>query len=188
MEIQVIPDQQTPVVPEFKYGIKNFLTENMDKLKAFKEFAQSQDNAAGLAANQVSIDGQRFMERLFAYRTPDGTMHLMINPNVNTLIGMKEMHYERCLTWKDKLILAERSRAIDVGYYDENGEYHIGIYKGFDAQVWQHEINHLNGIEEKVITYNDWKEIKRQDVGRNEKCPCGSGKKYKHCCLLLLVE
>ena len=20
-------------------------------------------------------------------------------------------------------------------------------------------------------------------VGRNEKCPCGSGKKYKHCCL-----
>ena len=21
-----------------------------------------------------------------------------------------------------------------------------------------------------------------QKVGRNEKCPCGSGKKYKHCC------
>ena len=21
-------------------------------------------------------------------------------------------------------------------------------------------------------------------VGRNEKCPCGSGKKYKKCCLL----
>jgi hypothetical protein len=21
------------------------------------------------------------------------------------------------------------------------------------------------------------------DVGRNERCPCGSGKKYKHCCL-----
>ena len=19
-------------------------------------------------------------------------------------------------------------------------------------------------------------------IGRNEKCPCGSGKKYKHCC------
>ena len=22
-------------------------------------------------------------------------------------------------------------------------------------------------------------------VGRNEKCPCGSGKKYKHCCGLV---
>ena len=21
-----------------------------------------------------------------------------------------------------------------------------------------------------------------QKVGRNDKCPCGSGKKYKHCC------
>ena len=25
-------------------------------------------------------------------------------------------------------------------------------------------------------------------VGRNDKCPCGSGKKYKYCCLLKLKE
>jgi hypothetical protein len=25
--------------------------------------------------------------------------------------------------------------------------------------------------------------VKRRKVGRNEKCPCGSGKKYKKCCL-----
>ena len=25
---------------------------------------------------------------------------------------------------------------------------------------------------------------RRQGVGRNAPCPCGSGKKYKHCCLL----
>lgn len=24
---------------------------------------------------------------------------------------------------------------------------------------------------------------KHPKIGRNEKCPCGSGKKYKHCCL-----
>ncbi|MBI5118565.1 SEC-C domain-containing protein [Candidatus Poribacteria bacterium] len=23
----------------------------------------------------------------------------------------------------------------------------------------------------------------RRDVGRNDPCPCGSGKKYKKCCL-----
>jgi preprotein translocase subunit SecA len=23
---------------------------------------------------------------------------------------------------------------------------------------------------------------KAKEVGRNEPCPCGSGKKYKHCC------
>jgi hypothetical protein len=25
---------------------------------------------------------------------------------------------------------------------------------------------------------------RRQGIGRNAPCPCGSGKKYKHCCLL----
>ncbi|MFA5599546.1 MAG: SEC-C metal-binding domain-containing protein [Phenylobacterium sp.] len=25
---------------------------------------------------------------------------------------------------------------------------------------------------------------KQNKIGRNEKCPCMSGKKYKHCCLL----
>ena len=25
-------------------------------------------------------------------------------------------------------------------------------------------------------------------IGRNEPCPCGSGKKFKHCCLLRLVQ
>jgi hypothetical protein len=31
----------------------------------------------------------------------------------------------------------------------------------------------------------DYQEITRMSkkIGRNEPCPCGSGKKYKHCCL-----
>lgn len=35
--------------------------------------------------------------------------------------------------------------------------------------------------EEKKEKENDL-EKKTQKIGRNEKCPCGSGKKYKHCC------
>ena len=26
--------------------------------------------------------------------------------------------------------------------------------------------------------------VKKEKVGRNDPCPCGSGKKYKNCCLL----
>ena len=32
----------------------------------------------------------------------------------------------------------------------------------------------------KVIPFE---EVRRRKVGRNEPCPCGSGKKYKNCCL-----
>ena len=28
---------------------------------------------------------------------------------------------------------------------------------------------------------------KRNKIGRNQKCPCGSGKKYKKCCIDLRV-
>ena len=42
--------------------------------------------------------------------------------------------------------------------------------------------------KEKVHHENEKKEKPKEissdnkKVGRNEKCPCGSGKKYKHCC------
>ena len=36
--------------------------------------------------------------------------------------------------------------------------------------------------ENKSLDQNKSKEFSNQKVGRNEKCPCGSGKKFKHCC------
>ena len=36
-----------------------------------------------------------------------------------------------------------------------------------------------NQEEEKISVIANTKEEKK--VGRNEKCPCGSGKKFKHC-------
>jgi uncharacterized protein YchJ len=30
---------------------------------------------------------------------------------------------------------------------------------------------------------NEQKEEKKEKTGRNDPCPCGSGKKYKKCCL-----
>ena len=149
-------------------------------------------DAVGLAANQCNLDGERFMLRVFAFKDtlfqPQPFWRLIINPIITEYIGMKEIRAEGCLTWKGKLIVAERYRAIEVNYYNEVGEPVRGeMYTGFDAQVFQHEINHLNGIEERVEEYDYINKIpKRKDVGRNDPCPCKSGKKYKHCCLLYL--
>ena len=30
--------------------------------------------------------------------------------------------------------------------------------------------------------------IKRVEIGRNQKCPCGSGKKFKKCCISLIDQ
>lgn len=182
MKIEVIPNEQTPKVSKIIDIIK-FQKENKELLLKFKSFVSFLDNVAGLAANQVSIDGKRLMINMFALKNrKDDEWELIFNPEIITELGGKEFKLEGCLTWKDKAILAERSEIIGVNYYDENGMHHTNeSYRAFNAQVWQHEINHLNGIEEMVVNLN-YKMPPKIKISRNDPCPCNSGKKYKNCC------
>ncbi len=43
-------------------------------------------------------------------------------------------------------------------------------------------INQLNIDADKANKLQPKQEQSKKDVGRNEPCPCGSGKKYKKCC------
>lgn len=54
-------------------------------------------------------------------------------------------------------------------------------YKGFSA--W--ELHQRNTIPNLTLTRNNKVKIQavKAQVGRNDPCPCGSGKKYKKCCL-----
>ncbi|MDA3780204.1 MAG: peptide deformylase [Bacteroidales bacterium] len=174
MEIKVISNEQTPKIDEVNIDINNYINNHQKELQAFLEYAITRRNVAGLAANQCSIDEQRFMVRGFALRSQvdPNKCEIIINPKVMDYIGMKEIKIEGCLTWKGQYVVAERSRAVKVRYYDIDGQLHIGIFKGFQGQVWQHEINHLNGVEEVIketITIPHQKKIER-----NEPCPCGA--------------
>jgi peptide deformylase len=70
-----------------------------------------------------------------------------------------------------------------VYYFYSSDSNEIGNH-GIIAIAVQHEIDHFNG---KLINDFDIKAspIINTDVkiGRNEPCPCGSGKKFKKCCL-----
>jgi len=183
---EIIPNEQTPEVQEVE-NITAYLEEHRAVLQEFLENCRWRPNAAGIACNQMSLNGERLMIRAFAYKNKfDHIWRLAIDPIIKDYIGMKEIKCEGCLTWVGKIIVAERSRAVEMSFYDIHGDYHANEFcKGFDAQVWQHEINHLNGVPER-IEEPGFLEPKPLDVGRNDKCPCNSGKKYKHCCLLLL--
>ena len=54
--------------------------------------------------------------------------------------------------------------------------------KLLEAVCVQHEIDHLRGmtIHDRE---NKLEPISTVKIGRNEPCLCGSGKKYKKCCL-----
>jgi len=191
MEFKVIPYEQTPEIRPRHEDINIYIDNQREELLAFLEFARSKSNAVGLAANQVAMfageaddeDGIRFAYRAFALGGRARNWRLIIDPVITKTLGLQQCKAEGCLTWVGKVIVADRYEAVEVSYYDMDGTFHEGeIYKGFDAQIWQHEINHLNGIEEDVR--DNFVEPPPIIVGRNDPCPCGSGKKYKKCCLL----
>ena len=43
-------------------------------------------------------------------------------------------------------------------------------------------LNIVLSDKEKIEEKSDKIPENNKKVGRNEKCPCGSGKKFKHCC------
>lgn len=79
---------------------------------------------------------------------------------------------------------------------DENTEVNLGydletLYKNMvDAKAdWLYELPQWNSIfseEKRKELYLEQKKsgtvVKPHKIGRNDPCPCGSGKKYKFCC------
>jgi peptide deformylase len=150
----------------------------------------------GLAANQVGIDAQVAVVNV---REP----LVLINPKILS----KEVEipfYEGCLSYPGKGVNTKRYRDVVISteqsesdwYFsgaqapkDSKGSWEKEQSKNEDAQLRtlesvcvQHEIDHLNGVvcmDRKVNTTI----VKDKKVGRNEPCPCGSGKKYKKCCI-----
>jgi len=152
---------------------------------------------AGLAANQLAKDGERIMERICFIRDAEyGSWLVAINPSIIKKSKEKtEGNKEGCLTWPKKTIVADRHNSITVSFTDLNKKQKIIDAEGFEAFVWQHEINHLDGISELVFNpktgrlsglsaENKIATIKSEGkkIGPNKPCLCNSGKKYKKCC------
>ena len=148
----------------------------------------------GLAANQVGIDAAVAVVNV---REP----LILINPVITEQWDEVD-YYEGCLSYPNKGIRTKRYKNIIIQTaQEESGWYFSGVETGREGKgTWesakkhdqeqrllesicvQHEIDHLNGItihDRKIDT--TIRNVKK--IGRNEPCHCGSGKKYKKCCL-----
>lgn len=150
----------------------------------------------GLAANQVGIDASVAVVNV---REPI----ILINPKI-----VKQWepvpYFEGCLSFKGKSVQTQRYSNIVIKTEQEEAEWyfsgapnpsdgkgswekqeqnkHDKELRLLEAICVQHEIDHLNGmtISDRQIITTITNEVK---VGRNDPCVCGSGKKYKKCCM-----
>lgn len=187
-EFKVIIGEQTPKVDDFTLPVPVWIKENQLLLKEFLAYSFSVKTALGIAANQVSWKGNRLMHRFFSHRVGRGEndpFDIMIAPVIVKKYGDPITEFEGCLCWPKMTIKAQRWFKIDVEYYNINGEKISASPNREDSQVWQHEMDHLDGIEEQIVWGKITVESKPE---RNAPCPCGkkdeNGKpvKYKKCC------
>jgi len=106
------------------------------------------------------------------------------------------VHQEACLSLPGMWYEVPRYR--QIGYTDHDGQMWASYY-GDEGETddkklnpnciaVQHEMDHLNGIllediavlSHKIIVPTN---VSTSKIGRNDPCPCGSGKKYKKCCI-----
>ena len=101
-------------------------------------------DGVGLSANQIGID-----ERVFAMIRDLEYNDIIVcfNPRVIKRYDDEVWCEEGCLSFPDEIINIQRPNRIVVKYEDEDKKDHKIKLDGFAARVFQHEFDHLNGID-----------------------------------------
>lgn len=114
--------------PEMKLLIKE-LKETMRK-----------ENGVGIAAPQIGVHDRVIIAEI------DGIATAYINPVISNRSFRMIDSEEGCLSVPGMWGIVKRHRSITVTALNEDGEVVVLKPQGFDATIFQHEIDHLDGV------------------------------------------
>lgn len=109
---------------------------------------QSREHEVGVALAAVQIDK---LFRIVIVRNnydnkDDHSFSVFINPEITKYEGTQEEDYEGCLSVKDIYGKVSRYTKVRVKALNEEGKEFRVTAEGFLARIFQHEIDHTNGI------------------------------------------
>lgn len=94
----------------------------------------------GLAGNQVGV-----LDRIFVWQVEEEN-GAVINPVITQRSDETEQDEEGCLSMPGIAYEVERARDVVIEGMDEHGDPIRFDASGFQARVFQHEIDHLDGV------------------------------------------
>ena len=119
-------------VKDFDEPLKQ-LTEDMKRVMYERE-------GVGLAANQIGR-----LKRIFVAAYEDEE-YVIVNPEIDERSETVEKEVEGCLSIPETRVEVERPTAVTVTGQDLSGEPVRVEVEGLLARIFQHEIDHLDGI------------------------------------------
>jgi peptide deformylase len=120
-------------------------------ISSMKKALASQDDGVALAAPQIGVSLRIFVVSKKVFEMIKKFDHIkddmvFINPKITKISKEKKSVEEGCLSVRYLYGQIDRATKATVRAYDENGQPFLMGGSGLLAQVFQHEIDHLDGI------------------------------------------
>ncbi len=135
------------------YQIAAPVTEFDARLEALAHSAMVTMDAAkgvGIAAPQIGVSLRFFIVASRANErypdAPDMAPVVMVNPSILAASNELVAGEEGCLSVPGKRLSILRHQWLDVSWQSLDGETHHARLEGFVARIFQHELDHLDGI------------------------------------------
>lgn len=109
-------------------------------------------SSGGLAAPQVGVSKRICIVRRFdlekGKKKSDAVWEILINPKLISKSEDLSTEWEGCLSINNGELWGQvsRPRFVEIEYFDINGVKHVVKAQDFQSHVYQHEIDHLDGI------------------------------------------
>lgn len=119
-----------------------------DMIDATVDWENSREHEVGVALAAIQIDKpyKVIIVRDDFENKDNKTFHVFINPEIIKLEGSVEEDYEGCLSVADVYGKVPRHNKVRLRALDENGVQVRVKASGFLARIFQHEVDHTNGV------------------------------------------
>ena len=138
-----------PVLRKKANKITNFKSKELQEL-IDNMIATMEGEGVGLAAPQVYESKQVFIVASEPSEkhpnVPKMKPTAMINPRIISCSNDQEKDWEGCLSIPGLMSLVPRYKWIKVEFYTREGKKQTKTFKDFVARIFQHELDHLNGV------------------------------------------
>lgn len=160
MDVIKAPDARlrvkTKPIKKINQSLLNTLSQMVKLTKTFTD-----PEGVGLAATQIGLKGRFFVARLHdSKQNPPSQPHqrtsrwtnyrkefmAVINPKILSYSKTTKSYFEGCLSVPNIWGQVKRHTNIKVSFQDEKGQSVTRLLRGIPAWIFQHEVDHLNGV------------------------------------------
>lgn len=133
------PAEKVPLAKINSWKIKRVL-------KRMHHALESRSDGVAIAAPQIGELFRIFIVSESMFLKEERPQVVFINPKLTSISEEKESMHEGCLSVNGLYGNVDRHVSVSVEAYDQNGAHFTKQAEGLLAQIFQHEIDHLNGI------------------------------------------